>query len=180
MKKVYKLIAIAVFGFAMIFAQDTIAQRGGQGRGNDDRPRGDDQGEIQDQDRFRGKKGPKYKRHHSKKGQGRYGRHHGSYQDLEINFWGHPYKIGRIYVHHGRAYAMRKGVFYIKRHRRWIAVQPPYGLRVDFIPRGANVVYSRRGIMHEYRGTFYQELRGYRGGVVVVAPPRRFRHHNNW
>lgn len=175
MKNVYKMIALTVFGFAMVFGQEAFAQRNGI-KGQKDKGRQNDQTEFQDLD-WDYNDDRNFRRGHSNRDfKGRRGRH-GSYQDLEISWLGQPYRIGTIYFHHERAYAMKLGVFYTKRHRNWIQVQAPYGMQVDFIPHRANMVYSRRGILHEFRGTYYQELRR---GVVIVPPPKRLRYPHRW
>lgn len=163
MKNVYKTAAL-VLGLLLFAAQDVQGQRGrGNGQGNGQSNHAD---QVFQDDHFE-------RGHDRRKGNQRYGhRRFGKMGHHDIYFGYGPgrYKIDGIYTFRGRVIRMRNGLFYMHRHGRWFSVDAPIGLQVDFIPRGANMVYTPRGVMHEFRDTFYMETRR---GIFVVFPPHR-------
>lgn len=159
MRQFYKSIAIVFFGLVMALAQDVEAQRRGGDNGNQ-RDRGND------------RQGQGQYDHGYDRDFGRNGRHG---QDIRIGYGNQSYRLGRLYTFEGRVYRMKKGMFFVHRRGFWKPTVAPYGMRVDFIPWGAQPVYTHRGVLHEFRGTFYRETRF---GAVVAAPPKRF--GNRW
>ncbi len=157
MRNVYKTTAILIFGISLISAQ------GVEGHPGQDYP-------FYYQER-------EYGRDQAYDGQGDVVSYHPGYGEGQ-----HHGRHGRIArkpamdrhsfmtMHNGRLFKVHDCVYFVSRHGRWISTAAPAGLRVMRLPDGARSLRTRRGVLYEFRGTFYTEARHGLGYVVIEAP----------
>jgi len=72
----------------------------------------------------------------------------------------------RVVVHKNVKYYHNKGIWYIKKNRRYVTVTAPRGIRLNTLPNGYKTVKIRGKKYYKYKGVHYKKSG--RGFIVVT------------